>query len=291
MRTIRGEMFDPAPAGRLLVETLAAALGVHILRHRSNLTPASASLPAARGALDPRRLRRVVEFMEAHLGEDLTLGRLADEACLSPFHFARAFKAATGTAPHRFLTARRIDRARALLAEGELSLAGVAEICGFSSQAHFTRSFKRLVGATPGEYRGGCGGVAGRLEQSSGSAAMKMTTERRDDVLIVGVTGRIDAAGAETFGEALHDAIRDADRAVVLDLEGLAYMGSTGLRAILLIAKELASRDARLALCALPAPILRVFRITGFERMLPIHATRADALASLERDRASPHAP
>ena len=152
-RTIRAEMLDPTPAGKMAVETLAAALGVHILRHRSNLNPASVPLPRARGALDLRRLRRVTEFIEAYLSDDLTLERLASEACLSPFHFARAFRAATGTAPHRYITDRRMERAEAMLAEGELPIAEIAAQCGFSSQAYFTRWFKRFAGTTPGKYR------------------------------------------------------------------------------------------------------------------------------------------
>ena len=94
--------------------------------------------------------------MEAHLGEELSIDALANEACLSPFHFARAFKAATGTASHRYLTDRRIMCARTLIFEGLLPpLAEIADVCGFSSQAHFTRWFKRIVGVTPGVYRAG----------------------------------------------------------------------------------------------------------------------------------------
>ncbi len=152
-RSARAEMIAPAPGGRMLVETLASALGVQILRRHSNLSPAAVALPSVRGALDSRRLKRVVEHVEAHLGEDLTVEALASVACLSPYHFARAFKAATGSAPHRYLTDRRIGRARALLAEGRLPLTEIAEICGFSSQPHFTYWFKRLVGITPGAYR------------------------------------------------------------------------------------------------------------------------------------------
>ena len=150
---VHGEMTDPAPAGKLLVETLAAALGVHVMRRYSNLELATTPLPLARGALDARRLQRVTDFIDTHLGEDLTIAMLANEACLSPFHFARAFKAATGVAPHRYLTDRRIDCARRLIEEGRLSLAEIADLCGFSSQAHLTRWFKRIVGTTPHEYR------------------------------------------------------------------------------------------------------------------------------------------
>ena len=91
-RAIHAEMVDPAPAGKMLVETLAAALGVQILRHHSNLVRGSVSLPSVRGALDPRRLRRVSEYIEAHLSEELSVEMLANQAYLSPFHFARAFQ-------------------------------------------------------------------------------------------------------------------------------------------------------------------------------------------------------
>ncbi len=151
-RQVHAELIDPAPAGKLLVENLASALGVHILRHHSSLDRAP-PLPSVRGALDTRRLQRVVDFIEAHLGEGLTVEALANEACLSPFHFARAFKATTGKAPHRYLTDRRIARAAAMISDGRRSLAEIADECGFSSQAHFTRWFKQIVGVTPGAYR------------------------------------------------------------------------------------------------------------------------------------------
>ena len=150
---VRQEMLNPAPAGRMLVDSLAAALGVHILRRYSNLVSESISLPAVRGALDARRLRRVMDYIDSHLGENLSIEVLANEACLSPFHFARAFKAATGTAPHRYVTDRRIEYAKSLIGEGRLPLAEIAELCGFSSQTHLTRWFKRLAGTTPAAYR------------------------------------------------------------------------------------------------------------------------------------------
>ena len=121
----------------------------------SNLESASVRLPAVRGTLDPQRLRRVKDFIDAHLGSDLTIETLANEACLSPFHFARAFKAATrdGTAM-RTLRNGRIEQAKSWIREGR-PLGEIAYKLGLSSQAYFTKWFKRLVGATPGRYREG----------------------------------------------------------------------------------------------------------------------------------------
>ena len=152
-RHIHAELLDPTPAGKVAIETLASALGAHLLTHYSNLGAATVSVPAARGALDPRRLRRVKDFIETHLGEDLSIEVMANAACLSPFHFARAFKAATGVSPHRYLTDARIKKAKYLIAEGQIPLAEIAHVCGFSSQAYFTTWFKRVVGTTPGTYR------------------------------------------------------------------------------------------------------------------------------------------
>lgn len=150
---VHSEMIDAAPAGKVLVETLATALRVHLLRRYSNLQPAPKSLPAARGALDARRLQRVTDFIDTHVGEDLSIKTLANQACLSPFHFARAFKLATGASPHRYLIERRINRAKTLIAEGQIPIAAIASASGFSSQAHLTHWFKRIVGVTPGAYR------------------------------------------------------------------------------------------------------------------------------------------
>ena len=133
----------------MLVDSLATAPGVHLLRRHSKSSPAPASLPTSRGALDARCLRRVREFIDSRLGEDLTIEMLADEARLSPLHFARAVKSAIGIPPHRYLTERRGEKARALIAEDRLPLVEIAESCGISSQSYFTRWFKRFVGTTP----------------------------------------------------------------------------------------------------------------------------------------------
>ena len=152
-RIVAQELRNPTRVGRLLAETFSTALSVHLLRSYSNLSPASHELPPVKGSLDGRRLARVLAFIDAYPDRELGLEELAREACLSPFHFARSFKAATGVSPHRYVLQRRLDHAKALLGARALSLAEVALACGFSSQAHFSSSFKQTTGVSPSVFR------------------------------------------------------------------------------------------------------------------------------------------
>jgi AraC family transcriptional regulator len=96
----------------------------------------------------------VVEYIEEHLDAGPSLEQIAAVARLSPFHFARQFRAATGLPPHQYVIARRVERARQLLEGGsDRSLAEVAMRVGFSDQSQLSRHFKRLVGVTPGKFR------------------------------------------------------------------------------------------------------------------------------------------
>jgi AraC family transcriptional regulator len=104
--------------------------------------------------LPPVRLRRVLDHIEAHLGESITQRRLAGVAQLSMDHFARLFRHSTGLPPHRYVLQRRLARARELVVDRRLSLAEIGYELGFPSQAHFTTMFRRHVGTTPGAYRG-----------------------------------------------------------------------------------------------------------------------------------------
>lgn len=108
---------------------------------------------AARSGLDPARLARVTDYVDANLERTIVVRELADVAGMSPFHFSHCFRAATNTSPHRFVTARRVDLGKRLLTDPGLSLAEIAFACGFSNQSHFTKVFKEHMGATPGAYR------------------------------------------------------------------------------------------------------------------------------------------
>jgi AraC-like DNA-binding protein len=101
----------------------------------------------------PWQLRRVREFIESHLDGDPSIQDLARECRLSGSHFARAFRQATGVPPHRWLTQRRIERAKELLLENRFELAEIALACGFVDQSHLTRAFAQSEGCSPGKWR------------------------------------------------------------------------------------------------------------------------------------------
>jgi AraC family transcriptional regulator len=152
---LTSELTRETSAGGLLAETLVSSLVARLLQnHLGEPSPDVLALSRREG-LDRRRLARVLEYIEANLESELSVCRLASIACLSQFHFARAFKAAVGRPPHRYVSAKRLERAKALLGEREQPLADIALRLRFSCQANFTRSFRQATGQTPAQYRRG----------------------------------------------------------------------------------------------------------------------------------------
>jgi AraC family transcriptional regulator len=145
----RHELSAGGPAGRLYVEGLATSLAVHLLRHYL-LRDAS---PRHKGGLSQWRMQRVIDYIEAHLGDELGLVELAAIAGLSPHHFGAAFKTSVGKSPHQFVVEKRVRRALDLLGEEGLSIAAIARVTGFSSPSHLITNFRRVIGMTPGRFR------------------------------------------------------------------------------------------------------------------------------------------
>lgn len=150
-RAIGSELQNQTAAGSLLVETLSASLAARLVQRL--FTSSYRYRPRSGGGLDQRRLSRVLDHVESHLEGDLTIDRLSSVACLSRYHFARAFKQATGQSPHSYVSARRLERAKALLVQGDRSLVQIALALRFSCQANFTRAFRQATGQTPGQFR------------------------------------------------------------------------------------------------------------------------------------------
>ncbi len=109
---------------------------------------------------------------------------------------------------------------------------------------------------------------------------MEVRTTREEGALIAEVDGRIDGVTAREFEDTMKSAISAERAAVIIDLEGVSYISSAGLRAFLLIAKNLGKRDVKFSLCSLAEPIQEVFDIAGFNRIIKIHSTRVEALTT-----------
>ena len=139
-----------APAGAALAaEGVARAIAVQLLREFDHIRVAKPAQPAP-----PLAVLKVVDLMRQRLADSLTLEELAAVAGVSPFHFARQFKTATGHPPHDYLIRLRVDRAQELIRQHrrEWTLAAVANECGFADQSHMARHFKRVLGVSPGEF-------------------------------------------------------------------------------------------------------------------------------------------
>lgn len=144
------QLETPGFGSRLVLDTLLHSLIVGLLCECSTLSQASS---LAAHSMAPRRLRRVLDFIEANLADDIELDDLASVAGSSRFHFSRAFRDATGFPPYRYLVHRRVDSAKTLLLQGDLSIDQVAAQCGFKSSAQFAVMFKQVFGTTPSRFR------------------------------------------------------------------------------------------------------------------------------------------
>ena len=143
---IASELETETSAGKLLIGGLASSLAARLVQKHIRAPTGQSIVSVASGALDRRRLQRVLDYIETNLEGDLSLDLLASIACLSRYHFARAFKQAIGQPPHRYVSARRFDRAKALLMQGDRSLVDIALALSFSDQASFTRAFRQATG-------------------------------------------------------------------------------------------------------------------------------------------------
>jgi AraC family transcriptional regulator len=147
---LKAELEMGYPSGRLYGDALATGLAACLLGKYS------ARIPAAQNHntnLPPYKLRRVINYINDNLTENLTLAELAAVAFMNPHSFSRAFKQATGTPPHRYVINCRVERAKTLLADDALPLVEVGLSVGFQTQSHFTTLFHRLTGVTPKAFR------------------------------------------------------------------------------------------------------------------------------------------
>ncbi|MGB7442771.1 MAG: AraC family transcriptional regulator [Coleofasciculaceae cyanobacterium] len=139
------------PTGQMFGESLATGLVIHLLKHYSAWQVKLSSELARR--LPKHQLQNVMDYVQAHLNQDISLSEMAGVLNLSQYHFCRLFKQSTGITPHQYLTRCRIDQAKQLLLETELKITEIAFEVGFANHSSFTRLFRQYVGVTPKKFR------------------------------------------------------------------------------------------------------------------------------------------
>jgi AraC family transcriptional regulator len=149
-QTLVAAMEQAGEATSLFADYIALAFHAHVLRTYGNVAVGPLS---TRGGLAPWQFRRACDFIAANLDGDPSIADIAAECGLSSSYFAKAFKQATGAPPHAWLSMKRIERAKQLLRATKLELAEIALACGFVDQSHFSRTFLRSEGCSPGRWR------------------------------------------------------------------------------------------------------------------------------------------
>jgi AraC family transcriptional regulator len=139
------ELQSGGAGGQLYVDSLINLLAVHLLRTYSSTTP---QLPTQK--LGKQQVNQAIDYLQAHLEQEISLEALAQAVHLSPSHLRRLFKQTTGVAPHQYLIQLRVQRAKQLLQTRQFSIRDVAAQVGFADQSHLNRHFKRVFGVTPG---------------------------------------------------------------------------------------------------------------------------------------------
>jgi len=148
--TLLAEAESATPSGRLFSDSLIQTLTLHLLTHYGTSKPTKQNVT---GGLSGYKLRRVKEFIDANLEDDLSLAEISSIADLSQFHFARAFRKSTGLTPQQFLMQQRIERAKDLLSKNDLPIVEVSLRTGFKNQSHFTSLFRKFTRLTPKVWR------------------------------------------------------------------------------------------------------------------------------------------
>ena len=142
---MKSELELGSPSGQLYLDGLALSASARLVAGHSSVAVEERRY----GGLDGRRLKRTLEFIEAHLSEDLSLSRLAAAAEMSVSHFRAGFRESVGIPVHQYVIERRVERAKSLLMHEEQSIAEVALAAGFTHQSHLSRHMQRSTGFSP----------------------------------------------------------------------------------------------------------------------------------------------
>jgi len=147
---LKAQVESPQAAQRSYAEALGLVLLHELMRVNDGTVRPD---PIIHGGLAAWQQKRVTEYLEEHLAEDVSLATLAALVRLSPYHFSRAFRHSFGTPPHRYHIGQRVEHAKSLLANASRSVTEIGQQLGFSETSAFTATFRKFTGRTPTDFR------------------------------------------------------------------------------------------------------------------------------------------
>ncbi|KAM3108837.1 helix-turn-helix domain-containing protein [Phormidesmis sp. 146-33] len=147
---LRSSLEVDGARSRFYADSMATAMAAHLLHRYSTRKH---HFRDYEDGLSKRKLRQAIEYIQAHLGENISLTDIANELGMSQYYFCHLFKRSTGISPHQFLIHQRVEQAKHLLKQPERTITSVALECGFANQSHFARCFRQSTGMNPNQFR------------------------------------------------------------------------------------------------------------------------------------------
>lgn len=144
------EIYAGGEGGRLYSESLLTCLNIHLLRHYCTF---QAKLKGYQQGLSKRKLKRAIDYIQAHLTEEIRLNDIAQRLNMGSYYFSRLFQRSTGLPPYQYVLRERVELAKRRLRDSEDSISDIALDCGFSSSSQLSRHFRKFVGTTASQYR------------------------------------------------------------------------------------------------------------------------------------------
>ena len=149
-KSLKAELKTNSNSSAIYAKAMANALAVHLLQNFSNRSDRTA---VAQRALSDKKLKRVLDYIDAHLEQKIALLDLAALIECSQYRFSHAFKQSTGFSPYQYIIQQRVEQAKRLLKRNSMNICEISIACGFSHQSHLNRHFKRIVGTTPSVFQ------------------------------------------------------------------------------------------------------------------------------------------
>jgi AraC family transcriptional regulator len=150
LKLLKAELEGDGVGDRIYIESLSTTLAAHLLRHYSSRKH---MIFRVEKGLSRYQLKQAIEYINDHLGEDISLAAIATHLNMSQYYFCRLFKQSTGITVHQYLTQQRVERAKHLLKQQKMTITAIALECGFANQSHLAKHFRAYTGVTPKHFR------------------------------------------------------------------------------------------------------------------------------------------